>query len=124
MTITSKIKMTQKMEDDLNHKNEDKPKMEITPKLKTTSKKKCHKLWKKSTRGEGQRQNQNSLHFKCRLTNFDLMGGGPEFFTFFPNSINRNITLIFMTGTVIGEIFATFGSYIYDLYMNKIVPMY
>ena len=43
-------------------------------------------------------------------TNFDL--GRTEFFTFFPNSNNRNMTLIFMIyGTDIGEIYATFGSY-------------
>ena len=39
-------------------------------------------------------------------------GGGVEFFTFFPNSNNRNMTLIFMIyGTDIGEIYATFGTY-------------
>ena len=44
-------------------------------------------------------------------TNFDLRGGS-EFFTFFPNSNNRNMTMIFMIyGTDIGEIYATFGSY-------------
>ena len=49
-------------------------------------KRKCHKLWKKSIRGVGgQSQNQNSLHFKCRL--LWLEGGGSEFFTFFPISI-------------------------------------
>ena len=43
---------------------------------------------------------------------FDLRGGGSEFFTFFPNSNNRNMTLTFMIyGTDIGEIYATFGTY-------------
>ena len=33
-----------------------------------------------------------------------------EFFTFFPNSNNRNMTLTFkIYGTDIGEIYATFG---------------
>ena len=45
---------------------------------------KCHKLWKKFIRGGGQSQNQNSLHFKCRLL---WLEGGSEFFTFFPISI-------------------------------------
>ena len=44
---------------------------------------------------------------------FDWRERGSEFFTFFPNSNNRNITLIFMIyGTDIGEIYATFGSYV------------
>ena len=39
-------------------------------------------------------------------------GGGSEFFTFFPNSNNRNMTLTFMIyGTDIGEIYGTFGTY-------------
>ena len=39
-------------------------------------------------------------------------GGGPKFFTFFPNSNNKNMTLIFMIyGTDIGEIHATFDTY-------------
>ena len=43
-------------------------------------------------------------------TNFDL--GRTEFFTFFPNSNNRNMTLIFMIyWTDIGEIYATFGTF-------------
>ena len=34
------------------------------------------------------------------------------FFTFFPNSNNRNMTLTFMIyGTDIGEIYGTFGTY-------------
>ena len=59
--------------------------------------------------GGGQRQNQKSLNFKCRLT---LTEGGSEFFRFFPNSNNWNMTLIFMIyGTDIGEIYATYGIY-------------
>ena len=38
--------------------------------------------------------------------------GGSEYFTFFPNSNNRNMTLTFMIyGTDIGEIYGTFGTY-------------
>ena len=45
--------------------------------------KKCHKLWKKSIRGVGgQSQNQNSLHFKCRLL---WLEGGVWIFHIFPN---------------------------------------
>ena len=41
------------------------------------------------------------------------------FFTFFPNSNNRNMTLIFMIyGTDIGEIYATFGSYMAYIWMK------
>ena len=59
--------------------------------------------------GEGQIQNQKSLHFKCRLF---WLRGGSEFFRFFPNSNNWNMTLSFMIyGTDIGEIYATFGTY-------------
>ena len=65
----------------------------------------------KVEKGEGgERQNQNSLHFKCKLT--FTRGGGSGFFTFFPNSNNRNMTLTFMIyGTDIGEIYGTFGTY-------------
>ena len=57
----------------------------------------------------GQRQNQNSLHFKCRLTLTE--GGGSDFFNFFPNSNNMKYDLDFMVyGTDIGKIYATFGA--------------
>ena len=51
--------------------------------------------------------------FKTKnITNCGKKGGGSEFFTFCPNSNNRNMALIFMIyGTDIGEIYATFGSY-------------
>ena len=65
------------------------------------SKLKMSQIVEKFQKGGGdQRQNQNSLHFKWRLT---LTSGGSEFFTFLPNSNNRNMTLIFMiNGTDIG----------------------
>ena len=40
----------------------------------------------KSQKEGGHRQNQKSLHFKCRLTLTE--GGGSEYFTFFPTSNN------------------------------------
>ena len=48
--------------------------------------KKCPKLWKKSKRG-GQRQNQISLHFKCRLTLTE--GRGMNFSDFFQIQITE-----------------------------------
>ena len=64
----------------------------------------------------GQSQNQNSLHFKCRLF---WLEGVSEFFTFFPNSYNRNMTLTFMIyGTDIGEIYGTFGTYMAYIWMK------
>ena len=47
---------------------------------------------------------------KIYISNVDFFEA--EFFTFFPNSNKRNMTLIFMIyGTDIGEIYATFGTY-------------
>ena len=46
------------------------------------------------------------------IIGINVRRGGSEFFTFFPNSNNRNMTLTFMIyGTDIGEIYGTFGTY-------------
>ena len=84
--------------------------------------------FKKSKRGgSGQGQNQKSQHFKCRLTL-------TEFFRFFPNSNNWNMTfLACLLPSCVPAAFLDFNDiwdyywwdicnirYIYGLYMNKI----
>ena len=82
---------------------------------------KCHKLWKKS-KGGGVIAKIKKSTFQM-LTNIDWEGGVAEFFRFFTNSNNWNMTLIFMIyGTDIGDIYATFGTYMAYMWINS--PMY
>ena len=58
--------------------------------------------------GANPKSKKSTFQMQTTLTR----GGGSEFFTFFPNSNNRNMTLTFMIyGTDIGEIYGTFGTY-------------
>ena len=79
--------------------------------------KKCHKLWKKSIRGGRGVSAKIKIVYISNVDKLWLRGGGSEFFRFFPNLNNWNMTLIFMIyRTDIGEIYATFGSYIACIY--------
>ena len=70
---------------------------------------KCHKLGKKSIRGGGVKSKIKIVYIS-NVDYFDWRGGS-EFFTFFPNSNNRNMTLTFMIyGTDIGEIYGKLPS--------------